>query len=307
MTALSLFYVFQPFEKDERQKPPVCLRLWNVDTFEGGKGARSGFLKRVASVYTKKTGVSVLVSSLTDYGARDAFSKGDIPDLISFGIGADYPKEYALNLYGLDERAFLFKEERFAVWCKGGYFIFSKKDDFTSLTDKNTVISVGGNNLPSVALALSGRQGKFLSMDATTAYVQFLNGKFEYLVGTQRDICRFETKGVGVYIMPIEEYLDLYQCISVTSSKHPLESVDFIRFLLSEEMQKGLTSIGMASSIYSIYSQGEKQSLMEKITVDYIPPSFIGKTELDKLKEESEKSLLVADCATLKKFLKSGR
>ncbi|MBQ8407086.1 MAG: hypothetical protein IJY38_04120, partial [Clostridia bacterium] len=62
LTALSLFFVFQPFKKGEEQKTPVCLRLWNVDTFEGGKGSRSGFLKRVAGAYTKKTGVSVLVS-----------------------------------------------------------------------------------------------------------------------------------------------------------------------------------------------------------------------------------------------------
>ncbi len=307
LTALSLFFVFQPFKKSEEQKTPVCLRLWNVDTFEGGKGSRSGFLKRVAGAYTKKTGVSVLVSSLTNVGARDAFSKGDIPDLISFGIGAEYPKDYAVNLYGFNEKAFLFEEKRFAVWCKGGYFIFSKKEDFSALTDKNTVVSDGGDNLPSVALALSGRQGKFLSMDATTAYVQFLNGKFEYMVGTQRDICRFETKGVDVHILPIEEYLDLYQCVSVTSSAYAAESVEFVRFLLSEEMQKGLTSIGMASALYPIYSQGETQSLMEKCTADYVPLSFVGKTELDELKKECEKALLLADCTALKKFLKSGR
>ena len=49
------------------------VRVWNVDTFEGGKGSRTAFLKRAAEFAERgRTGVRYLVTSVTAEGALDA-------------------------------------------------------------------------------------------------------------------------------------------------------------------------------------------------------------------------------------------
>lgn len=94
---LSAFYAF-PYlrargggqENNVGADRPAVLSLWHTDTFEGGKGSRAAFLKRVAAEYGKKNrGVAVLVSSYSAEGLQAAFLKGETPDLLSFGIGAE--------------------------------------------------------------------------------------------------------------------------------------------------------------------------------------------------------------------------
>ena len=42
------------------------VRLWNIDTFEGGRGSRTAFLSRIAAAYEKgNPGALVMVSSYT--------------------------------------------------------------------------------------------------------------------------------------------------------------------------------------------------------------------------------------------------
>lgn len=225
--------------KSEEKKRVV--RVWNVDTFEGGKGSRTNFLKRAAAKAEKiNDEVYYLITSYTVEGANRAFVTGQRPDVLSFGIGASYP-ERALPL----PYSFAGGEAEGGCyaypWCRGEYYLFSMADNFEE--EGTVAISSGGENLVEVAAALNGISGE--RVDSLSAYVAFLGGQYRYLLGTQRDKCRFVSRGVTVYEKPLTEFCDLYQYISVLSSEKREDCLALVHMLLSDEVQNTLDSIGM--------------------------------------------------------------
>lgn len=241
--ALVCIAAFLPRGKAEAEENAVrVVRVWNVDTFEGGKGSRTAFLKKVTRTAEKaREGVYYLVSSYTAEGARAAMSEGIFPDLLSFGIGLDSAAEYSLPL-GLSFPGGKTDGGCLAYpWCQGGYFLFSLDEDFT--VQGETAISCGGSNLVQVAAALAAVSGT--EVPSLEAYSGFLSGKYRFLLGTQRDVCRFSARGVNVCVQPLLAYNDLYQYISVLSAEKREDCEAFIAALLSQETQEQLSSIGM--------------------------------------------------------------
>lgn len=218
------------------------VRVWNVDTFEGGKGSRTAFLSRAAKLTEKRrAGVYYLVSSYTPEGARDALLKGETPDILSFGIGLELSAEKSLPL-SVSFSGGETEEGCLAVpWCRGEYFLYSLLENFEE--EGNTAVSCGGSNLPQVSAALARIKGE--EKDSLSAYVSFLNGEYRYLLGTQRDKCRFDSRGVQVYAKELPDYNDLYQYISVLSAEKREDCSALVQTLLSEEMQGSLSDIGM--------------------------------------------------------------
>ncbi len=253
---LILLAIFYPEEKKEEEKAQKkVVRVWNVDTFEGGKGSRTSFLKSAARRVEKKLdGVYYLVSSFTPEGARQAFCEGNFPDVLSFGIGLDVfleksvalPYSFAGGEVGKDCFAY--------PWCRGGYALFSLKDDFER--EGKTVISSGGNNLALLSAAMSEIEGE--ELPSLTAYTKFLNGEYEYLLGTQRDLCRFRSRGVEVYSRPLKAYSDLYQYFSVLNPAVLPEGRALLESILSEPER--LEEIGM----FPAFSETEFAPLPEK-------------------------------------------
>ncbi len=235
---------FYPRTKRESRGETVkkVIRVWNVDTFEGGKGSRTNFLKQAASEAEQENrDVCFLVTSYTEEGANRAFAMGEKPDILSFGIGlsvsleSSLPLPYSFSGGETDDGCFAYP------WCRGEYYLFSLSDNFEE--EGNVAISSGGNNLVEVAAALHHIDGD--KIDSLSAYVTFLNKQYRYLLGTQRDICRFMSRNVTVYKKPLNEFCDLYQYISVLSSQKREECFAFVETLLSEKMQNKLESIGM--------------------------------------------------------------
>ncbi len=231
-----------PHPREEATAEKCVVRVWNVDTFEGGKGSRAAFLKKVASrAEKKKAGVYYMIGAYTVEGAKAALREGDCPDMISFGLGLE---EIAQNCLPLNKKfAGGEREGKFFAypWCRGGYALFSLTEDFSQAGE--TAISCGGENLPQVAAALAGIKGA--ECPSQEAYVRFLNGEYRYLLGTQRDLCRFASRNVSVYFKPLTEFCDLYQYISLLSAEKGGECRFFLEELLSEQSQEELTSIGM--------------------------------------------------------------
>lgn len=243
VVALIFAFAFYPRARKEGkgEEKKRVVRVWNVDTFEGGKGSRTSFLKGAAAKAEKKDGsVYYLISSYTAEGANRAFRSGQRPDVLSFGIGASYP-ESALPL----PYSFAGGEAEGGCyaypWCRGEYYLFSMTDDFEE--EGTAAISSGGENLVEVAAALNGISGE--RVDSLSAYVAFLGGKYRYLLGTQRDKCRFQSRGVTVYERPLTEFCDLYQYISVLSSEKREDCMALVHMLLSDEVQNTLENIGM--------------------------------------------------------------
>ncbi len=235
--AVILALVFFPGEKGEAVAEKIVVRVWNVDTFEGGKGSRTSFLRRAAKL-AEGEGVYYLIESVTAEGASAA---QDPPDMISFGVGMSSYAERALPLPRSFAGGMLGKECRAYPWCRGEYRLFSLTDNFGE--EGKTAISAGGSNLCSVAARLGGVEGE--ELDSVAAYTGFLDGKFRYLLGTQRDVCRFAVRGAEVFSRPLPAYNDLYQYISILSASKREECLRFLDVLLSEKVQGALGEIGM--------------------------------------------------------------
>lgn len=242
--ALVMTLVFYPHSAKEGKGDEVkrVVRVWNVDTFEGGKGSRTNFLKRAAAKVEKKNkDIYYLITSYTEEGANRAFLSGERPDILSFGIGVSAYLESSLPL----PYTFAGGEAEGGCyaypWCRGEYYLFSLTNDFKE--EGSVAISSGGRNLVEVAAALNNLSGE--RIDSLSAYVAFLNGQYRYLLGTQRDKCRFISRGIEVFERPLNEFCDLYQYVSVLSAQKREDCFAFVEALLSEEVQKELDTIGM--------------------------------------------------------------
>lgn len=233
LTAALLFPV--P-EAEASEAEPRIVHIWNVDTFEGGKGSRSAFLTRVARQCERRAeGVYFRVQTLTKAGAEAEMQKGNFPDLLSFGIGLSVDKARCIPF-----SAASFGVRSAVPWCRGAYYLFSMTEDFS---EENLVISDGGENLACAAAYFAGLEGE--ETDALAAYLAFLGGEYKCLLGTQRDVSRFSSRGVNVYRRELSEYCDLYQYIAVLRADTREECALFLETLFSSDVQNALSDIGM--------------------------------------------------------------
>lgn len=266
------------------------ISVWNVDTFEGGKGSRTAFLSSVASRFEKATGnVYVLTTAYTKAGAEAAFGEGERPDILSYGVGFPAP------------------EAREAVaWCRGGYALFSLKDDFSKTSAENVLLSDGGENLPEVAAATAGISGTPKKEESTAAYLRFLSGEYTYLLGTQRDICRFASRGVNVYCKPLDGYCDLRQYAAIlTAGENYALCEAFLSALLSEENQARLTGLGLLSPYGEIYgNDGGLHTALERVEPKYEPEKTTDGEYLSRLSAAAYEGMKSGNGEVLKNFLK---
>ena len=258
------------------------IRLWHIDTFEGGKGSRAEFLSKRALEYeNKNSGQLILVSNHTIESAKTAFKKGEYPDLISYGVGFE---DIALISYPLNNLNFkggnILGESYAYPWCYGSYAIFSFKSeiDLDNLSGKAVFNSSGGIT----AAALQNIKLDYDVKEPIDAYVDFINGKYDYLIGTQRDICRFQSRNLNIYMQPLNYYSDLYQYISLLTKDTVKSAIakKFINYLLSSNSQKKLTALSMMSADNKIYTDNENMRLLENANITSTISAFIEKTSL---------------------------
>ena len=238
LAALVLALVCYPHTAKAETAQPVVISVWNVDTFEGGRGSRTSFLKRVAQrAEAGQENVFYHVISYTAEGLQEAFSRGETPDILSFGVGVGQVDAVPLGR--------TFAGSDLAVpWCRGAYYLFSLQDNFPETPPSGSVVlSSGGENLVEASAYFAGIEGEM--EESLTAYLDFLGGKYDYLLGTQRDVCRFSSRGVTVYSKLLPSYCDLYQYVSILSREYADACLEFVALLLSEDVQATLSEIGM--------------------------------------------------------------
>lgn len=258
------------------------LTLWQVDSFEGGRGSRKQFLLDVACGFEKKyDGVLVMVTSLTPTGVAENFSKGILPDMISYGNGVEIQSAVGLNgNFGgasIGDKCYAFP------WCRGGYVLIGNKE----IPDKidTLTVSQGEFTLPLVALMEEGIYVNNLEvLSPMDAYVKFVEGKTSFLLGTQRDINRLYVREKEVYIKPLENFCDLYQYVSVTSTDKVKAEYSklFAEYLISSSVQKKLHKIGMLSCFTST-----EHSVLNLNTMQNVKPTstISAFTPFEKIKE----------------------
>ena len=233
------------------------IKLWHIDTFEGGVGSRADFLSKNAVNFEKRNnGVFVLVTTHTIESVNEKILNGEYPDILSYGTGVFPEKVLELHL----DKTFYYGNingKSYAIpWCRGGYAILANADKVSEITKtiKSAVISYSGVTQPLTALCLDGYEVENYTIKQTNdAYYDFVTGKVNYLVGTQRDVHRVKARQMNAIIEPIKNYNDIYQYFSLTSTDS--EKIDicesFMKYVLSEQVQRNLVNIGM----FSVYNQ----------------------------------------------------
>ena len=92
------------------------------------------------------------------------------------------------------------------------------------------------------------------------------------MLGTNRDVYRMENrvfagKESDVLYEPLLTYTNLVNYISIMAIETKKQNVcfDFVKFLLSENIQKKLNDIGLFSTtINNVYSEGVMQEIEER-------------------------------------------
>lgn len=236
----------------------TVLTLWHVDSFEGGIGSRADFLSS-SLTEMRDEGIIVLVKTHTTESMNAAISKGELPDLVSFGAGCETATKFARELpfascAGSEKGGKYYA----APWCFGGYYLIAKTEDnrliegFNEVNKEKTfeklIVSQGENTLPALALKMGGVTTKSAEYyPPYDAYVEFLKEKNVVLLGTQRDLKRLEKRRVGFSAVPLHGFCDLAQYIAITTKSDDKFSfcLKAVERLLNEKVQKKLGKIGM--------------------------------------------------------------
>lgn len=285
------------------------LTLWHVDSFEGGTGSRKQFLLKSARGFEKvNQGVLVMVINHTAESVRENVKNGVYPDMISYGAGLDVNVYSEFDISKTVSGGMIGDKTYATAWCRGGYVLISnpklvseQKKDL-----ENLVVSLGDYTQPLVAFALNGYTARHIEvMKPMDAYVRFTGGKTPYFLGTQRDVNRLNARGMEYKATPLEEYNDLYQYISITGVDELKRyyAEEFIRYIVSENVQRKLNGIGMLSAFcdaeYDVGTLRDMQSVKNFSTVSAFTPSAV-------LKEIQADSLVAAagDTETLNKIKK---
>ena len=247
------------------------LNLWQIDSFEGGKGSRASYLQGIANSFSKSGNCYITVTTLSSAAARENLKKGTIPDLISYGAGT----------FGIE--SYINGDSPFYTWCHGGYcfLCLNENSDFSDISPGNTIINEGTENNSKVAALMCGVEGATYDKP-TGAYVKLINGKYKYLLGTQRDIYRLKTRGLSFSIKPVTAFNDLYQNVSVTASDAYLASKaeEFINYLLKNGEK--VAQLGLMVDRKSLHS--DEMKAMEGLTYEcklVSPISANTKAEID--------------------------
>ena len=314
LISLLISFILLPFFTEERKVElskndyKAILRIWHIDTFEGGTGSRASFLKSVSTKYTKKhSGVLFLVSNFTEETAKAKIENGELPDLISFGACSInvFNKLVCLQTTSVKDGGEYAGKRYLSAWCKGGYFLIKKSES----SEEKLIISQGQNNLSTVSACIEKLTAKTVEIkEPLEAYSSFLSSSNACLLGTQRDIVRLNSKGVSFTATPLTKFSDLYQYIGVTSTNETKRfyALSFIDFLLSESVQKTLVNVKMLSpNVKGLYSENEHFTALENASATYTISPFLLKSEINDIKNKAKEQILSQNFNDdLLKFLK---
>ena len=276
---------FVNYADGEEDDALQVLTLWQIDSFEGGRGSRAEYLRSLAQDFAKAANVYIEVTALSSDAARTNISAGVVPDIISYGAG----------FYGIES---LVSEGYGKAWCRGAYCLIALSGtDFSSVSTANTVINEGKDNLVSVAALFSGLQGADYAAP-TSAYVSLISGEYDFLLGTQRDVIRLQTRGESFEVKPLPEFNDLYQYISVLTRDGEKAAVaeEYVNYVLSHG--ESLTRIGMLCDGETLYS--DEMHALEGVDFSFTIPAVASSGAVDEIKKAARSG----DINLLKSLLK---
>jgi hypothetical protein len=257
----------------------VVLDMWHIEAFEGGTNPRKYLLEKISSNFNKANrGVFVAVISMTP----EQYSiniKQTRPDILSFASGTvsydiltDLPRqktlsEELLNVCQKDGELLCYP------YMLGRYALISKE----KISEKNlagSIVEDKKKKIYPLSVSSSCEWQKVLNSQGYIYdnvksnssqydnYVDFLSGNTKVMLGSQRDVHRLknrEEKGKidGLYYSYLGGYTDMAQFVGVCKSSKNIDVAKaFCEYILTQDSQSQISSVGMFSAVYDIYADG---------------------------------------------------
>lgn len=258
------FFVFRdiPYVLDSDDDSMTLIECWHIETFEGGSANRLSSLKSIASDFeADNDGVVVYFRQIDADELMNNLYSGNIPDMISFGTGIDSEiKNFLIQMrseYSLSDNMVL------SAMCGGSLLAIPYQlNALVQIGDGETVYA--GNELGIVADYLGDGVNGGEMYTPYQAYTAYRTNDDSTLYGTLRDISRMSNAGISddVYTTDIV----LAQYMGITSTTHTDECMRFLSYIMSDEVQQSMMSIGLISPYGSGYTQSpmvdiERQAL----------------------------------------------
>lgn len=331
-----IFIIIAPFyfQKAGVYTPPLIkaettfLKVWHIDSFEGGSGNRATFLEKMATQFHKANpNIFIVVQNLSEEEVLSAVENGDKADIISFSH--HIANEIMENLSPLSVKNNAKEEllscgqkngKTYAVpWNMSGYCLIGNSQvderilqtlnlDSVYSFDKGQYNYLAGlkNNYGQIAMMKNTTAKCDLTkcdkniFDKTTyqAYTDFVANKGAVLLGTTRDVHRIENRvSLGsiqeVKYLPLGKFTDMVQFLGCMNSQNQLTAECFIEYVTSNENQKQLKSIGLFSpnKLY-LYNQSPFKDMEEKLNQKLESISlFMSKEEKQQLYNNAIKTM----------------
>ena len=267
------------------------ITMWQIDGFEGGSGSRKQFLLSQAREFEKQNeGVLVMVINHTFISAEQSLAQGVYPDIISYSNGINIKNARPLTTKKVAGGGKVGEKVYATAWCRGGYVLI-KNLDASDKADGSIIVSQGQYTQPLLAMHLEGFEfDNSLVLSPMDAYVKFTSGKYEYMLGTQRDVVRLTNRGFNFSASPLTKFNDLYQYVSLTSTdkNKSVYASRFIDYLLSDKVQEKLNKINMLSPYKNVSFDIETLNLMQNIRGFNTISAFNHSMVLHELQSKSE-------------------
>ena len=271
------------------------INLWQVDSFEGGTGSRTNWLRSVCGGFERKhTGVYVNVESVSPAMAEKLIAEGKVPDMLSFSGGVEVPSDVLrdvvspVSLLRPDLATAL--TDKAVPWCMGVYLMIGQapeqwgKDGRTVKTKKSTktVYSVGVAEKPGFAplkaldTAMDFSDPLAWCFGSAPAVFEAYNyaGKVNSMLGTQRDLYRMKAaesreklRDGTVTLLPYSDLIQYLSALKTGNEKKARMEEALITYLLSADVQSRLGSVGLLPvnpEAAPVYENARMQSLAEK-------------------------------------------
>ena len=282
------FTVFNVKGETVAEKKRQILTVWQLDTFEGGVGSRTSFLKKICNAYSNKNeNVLFLVSSHTPLSANELIKKGEYPDIISYGACGLDIVNIAREIKGfadINDGGVAIKKRYAVSWCRGNYFHIKRGNG------GNLIISENEYNSALASATVNGIfKSEYKVYEPLTAYRNFLAYENAELIGTGRDLVRLNNRGISYTATPLKRYNDLFQYASVTSVSDERAEIafSFLKYLLSKETQAKLTEINMLSCVTTGLYTDEYFSKAETLKFENTSFYYQTNNEITKIKQNA--------------------
>ncbi len=254
------------------------INVWQIDSFEGGKGSRANFLNEISKRFEKKNnGVYISVETITVEKAEKLISSGQKrPDIISYGSGVNLDESLfmKLNLNNIPTAIKKAYTEKAVPWCMGAYFMIGDsnkekwgQDGYLKQTKKGEtkIYSIGVPKREGHTALRNiniGENGLFEATSQEIFEAYNYSQKVIRMIGTQRDLYRLqgleEKEKAREGDITFLGYTDLFQYVSILNCDNlkKKEMMDkYINFLLETEQQNELGEIGL----FPVMTEAEPQ------------------------------------------------